>query len=439
MKRSWSLSRRTFLHGSAASIALPLLDAMASPGRAAAASTPPTRMAFIYVPNGVNILKWLPKDDGHDYGLSPALTTLSDLKNDFTLLSQLSHPKAKGGHSGGDSWLTGADLFGTPGFDYKNSISVDQVAAEKIGIETRFPSLELSALGGTGQPGHSTTLAFSRQGIPLPAEKYPRMVFERLFAPDSGNSRAEKKYRIAENKSILDTVLSEAMSLNNKLGRHDQDKLDEYLTSVREIETRVSRSEQWLDIPKAKVDSRGLPLDAEPGDSAGSHVYYQLMFDLMFLAFQTDTTRIATFQLSREAHGGWLRTLGLKGSHHELSHHGGDADMLDSLHKIDKFYLQQLAHFMNKLKSHNEGGSSLLDRTMIVYGSGMNSGEGGGHSAKNLPLIFAGGRELGFQLGQHLAFKDGVPLSNVYTLMLDKMGVRQKFNDSTGPLEGLAS
>ena len=439
MKCSWALSRRTFLRGAGASIGLPLLDAMTKSAAASEAGAKPIRMACVYVPNGVNIKKWIPTDQGSNYILSPTLKTLSEFRNDFTVLSQLSHPKTKGGHFGGDTFLTAADLSGTPGHDYKNSVSVDQLAAEKTGLVTRFPSLELSATGGTGNPGHSQTLAFSRQGIPLPAEKRPRAVFERLFAADSGVSRMKRKRRIAENKSILDAVLAEATSLNNKLGSLDQQKLDEYLTSVREIETRVVRSEEWLDIPKPVVDGSRMPLDADPSDHAGSHVYYQLMFDLMFKAFETDTTRVATFQLSREAHGGWLEELNLGANHHDLSHHGGDKDMLEGLFKIDKFYLEQLAHFMRRLKSNREGDTTLLDRTMIVYGSGMNSGLGGGHSGKNLPLLFAGGKDLGFQLGRHLAFQDDVPMSNLFTLMLDRMGIRQSYFDSTGPLEGLAT
>ena len=439
MKCSWALSRRTFLRGAGAAIALPMLDAMSTPAQAAHLKAKPVRMACVYVPNGVNIKKWLPTDEGPNYRLSPALESLSEFRNDFTVLSQLSHPKTHGGHFGGDIFLTAADLSGTPGYDYKNSVSVDQLAAEKTGLLTRFPSLELSATGGTGNPGHSQTLAFSRQGIPLPAERRPRAVFERLFAADSGISRMKRKQRIAENKSILDAVLAEANSLTNKLGSLDRQKLDEYLTSVREIETRVVRSEEWLDIPKPQVDGSKMPLDADPGDHVGSHVYYQLMFDLMFKAFETDTTRVATFQLSREAHGGWLEELHLGANHHDLSHHGGDQDMLEGLFKIDKFYLQQLGHFMRRLRSHREGDTTLLDRTMIVYGSGMNNGEGGGHSGKNLPLLFAGGKDLGFKLGRHLAFRDGVPMSNIFTLMLDRMGIHQKFSDSTGPLEGLAT
>ena len=440
MKCSWALSRRTFLRGAGAAIGLPFLDAMSSRVFAAEQeSEKPVRIACVYVPNGVNIKKWIPTTEGTTYALSPALETLREFRDDFTVLSQLSHPKSKGGHFGGDTFLTAADLAGTPGYDYKNSISVDQLAAEKTGLVTRFPSLELSATGGTGNPGHSQTLSFSRQGIPLPAERRPRAVFERLFAADSGISRMKRRQQIDENKSILDTVLSEAASLNKKLGELDRQKLDEYLTSVREIESRVARSEQWLDIPKPRIDSSKMRLDADPNDHVGSHVYYQLMFDLMYLAFQTDTTRVATFQLSREAHGGWLSELNLGANHHDLSHHGGDPDMLEGLFKIDKFYLQQLAHFIGRLKSHSEGDTTLLDRTMIVYGSGMNNGEGGGHSARNLPVLFAGGRDLGFQLGRHLRFQDGVPMSNLFTLMLDRMGIRKQFQDSTGPLEGLAT
>ncbi len=440
MARSWQLSRRTFLRGVGVSLALPLLDAMQPLARAAAATrVPPTRMAFLYVPNGVNVFSWMPKDTGRNYTLSRSLEVLAPHQDDFTVVSGLGHPSQSGGHPGGDIWLTAADLDGTPGYDYRNSISADQVAANVIGPQTRFPSLEISSDGGTGAPGHTHTLAFSRSGVPLPAENRPQALFARLFVQDNDLSRTAMKRRFAEERSILDEVFDQAQSIHRRVGREDQQKLDQYLTSVREVERRVERASDWIDRPKPQVDTRALDLEARPLDRDDRSSFMRVMYDLMYLAFQTDSTRICTFQTGREAAGGAFDELGITSGHHELSHHGGDKDMLAALEKIDRFHLSQFGYFLQRLKETPEGDGTMLDRTMLLYGGGMNSGEGGGHSPRNLPLLFAGGHKLGFQLGQHLAVETGsTPLSNLLLTMLQKMGLPQeKFADSTGTLTGL--
>lgn len=439
MARPASLSRRTFLRGFGVSLALPLLDAFAPAARAAQAASQPTRLAFFYVPNGVNIFRWLPESSGRDYQLSPTLAALADHKQDFSILSGLGHPRSQGGHSGADTWLTAADLQGTPGHDYRNTLSIDQAAAEVLGLQTRFPSLELSSSGGTGSAGHSHTLAFSRTGTPLPTLSSPRQLFHRLFVTDTAESREATKRRLAEERSILDAVLGQAKALQRRLGAADRQKMDQYLTSVREVERRVTRARDWVDAPKPVIDERQLPLDERPYDRHDRQSYLRVMFDLIYLAFRTDSTRVCTFQLGREAGGGSFDELGVRAGHHELSHHGGDADMLEQLAKIDHFYLSQLGYFLQRLKETPEQDGTLLDRTMILYGSGMNSGAGGGHSPKNLPLIFAGGRKLGFQLGQHLAYEqDQVPLANLLLTMLQRAGLpHERFADSTGTLTGL--
>lgn len=435
------LSRRTFLRGLGVSLALPCFDAMTPAfARASEAATLKPRMAFLYVPNGVNISQWIPAESGADYTLSPTLEALARHRSDFSVLSGLGHPHSKGGHSGADTWLTGAELAGTPGYDYRNSISVDQVAAEAVGQQTRLPSLELASEGGTGKPGHSHTLSFSRNAVPLPAESSPRAVFRRLFIDETGRTREAKQQRFAEDCSILDVVLSQANDLKRSLGPQDQRKLDEYLTSVREVERRVQRMEDWLNVPKPVVDPDGLALDEPPDRRGDRQTYFRTMCDLIALALQTDTTRICTFELGREASGGYYAELGLKANHHELSHHGGDPDMLDGLFKIDRFLLEQLAYFLDRLKSVEDGGATLLGQTMLLYGSGMNSGAGGGHSPKNIPLLVAGGRALGLRQGQHLAFDvDSTPLSNLFVTMLQKMNrPAEQFMDSTGTLTGLS-
>ncbi|MEM0925628.1 MAG: DUF1552 domain-containing protein [Planctomycetota bacterium] len=434
------MKRRTLLRGAGAAIALPVLDAMTPSAFAKEADSPPACALFVYVPNGVNIAKWVPTSSGHDYQLSSTLRVLEPFRDDFTVMSGLGHPNSKGGHSGADTFLTGADLGGTPGFDYRNGMSVDQIAAEVVGLETRIPSLELSAAGGTGSPGHSHTLAFSRDAVPLPAESNPREVFRRLFIDDSPASRQARLQRFAEDKSILDSVLGQARQLNRQLGKQDQRKLDEYLSSVREVERRVKRAESWMDVPKPNVQDEHLRLDAEPEERGNRRDWERTMYDLAKMAFETDTTRVITLQLGREAAGGYFTELGLAANHHELSHHGGDATMLAGLQKIDQFHLKQLGHLLKTLSETEESGNRLIDRTMILYGSGMNSGTGGGHSPKNLPLLFAGGSRLGLKLGTHLSFEEGkTPFANVHLTMLRAMGLeQQQFVDSSGTLAGLS-
>lgn len=433
------LHRRSFLRGTGVALALPALEAMPRPVQASDQQSGPARMLAIYVPNGVNIAKWVPETAGRNYQLSPTLKVLERHREHFTVLSGLGHPNSKGGHSGADTFLTAADLAGTPGYDYRNSVSVDQVAAETVGLQTRIPSLELSTGSGTGSPGHSHTLSFSRDAVPLPAENSPRAVFERLFVDDKGDTREAKIQRFQEDKSVLDAVLSQSRQLSKQLGQQDKRKLDEYLTSVREVERRVKRAESWMDVPKSAVNADSLALDARPEERGNRQDWERVMYDLVRLAFETDTTRVITLQLGREASGGQFTELGLSSNHHELSHHGGDPEMLDGLFRIDQFHLEQLGYFMDRMSQSQEQGVSLLDRTMVLYGSGMNSGEGGGHSPKNLPLLFAGGKNLGFQLGQHLQIKEGTaPFSNVHLAMLQAMGIEtNQFVDSTQTLNGL--
>jgi hypothetical protein len=264
--KSKPLSRRTVLRAAGVSIALPLFDAM-NPVRASAQSirkeTIP-RMACVYVPHGVNNRQWTPTKTGEDWEITPTLQPLESLKEHVTVLSGLGHPNGKGGHEGADLWLTGAELDGVAGRDYANSISVDQVAAHMHGLETRISSLELSALSGPGNGYHTHTLAFNDTGAPIPGENRPRSVFERLFVEDRKSAKVERQRQINDQRSVLDAVLDQAHSLNRRLGSADRVKLDEYLTSVREVERRVARREEWLDRPKPEVSSDGIELDVRP-------------------------------------------------------------------------------------------------------------------------------------------------------------------------------
>lgn len=445
-RKKIKLTRRTALKGIGVSIGLPLLEAMVSAPAHAQSSfrplaksevTPKPRMIFCYVPNGVNIMEWVPRDAGRAYTLSPTLQTLGAYRDDFTVISGIGHPHSRGGHSGADTWLTGADLAGTPGSVYTNSISVDQVVAEAVGHETRIPSLQLSDGSGTGIAGHSLTLSFNRNGTPLPAENRPLRLFTRLFVQDSAASREETLRRYAEKRSILDAVMTETRSLESQLGQADREKLGEFVNSVRETELRVNRLENWIDVPRPSVDANELLLNSQPWNAHDRTMWLDVMLEISYLAFATDTTRVITFEWSREAAG-----FGGNGEdHHELSHHGGDADMLERLARVDRFHLERLGRFTGLLKSTPEGERNMLDHTMIMYGSGMNSGRGGEHSPQNLPLLVAGGNARGLKHGNHLAFDtdDHPPLSNLLVNLMHGMGLEQtKFQDSTGPISGLA-
>ncbi len=440
------LSRRTVLRGLGATITLPLLEAMmpntllAAPSTyaplAKSGATPTPRAIFCYVSNGVNILDWVPDSTGKDYKLSPTLGVLHAHRSDFSVLSGLGHPQATGGHSGADTWLTGANLKSTPGKDYANTMSVDQLIAEKFGHQTRFPSIEISDMSGTGPALHTHTLAFDRNGSPLPAENNPQRLFDRLFVPDDAASREATLKRYAEKRSILDNVLNEAKSLEKKLGSTDKAKLGEYLQSVRETEIRLQRQVDWVDVAKPVINSKGLQLHSKPNDKHDRPMWLDVMLEISYLAFVTDTTRVISFQWAREAGG-----LGVGGqNHHELSHHGGDPEMLKNLAAVDRGYLEKLNRFLSFLKTTEEAGSPMLDHTMIIYGSGMNSGPRGEHSPKNLPLIVAGGNAYGLKHGQHIA-KDPdkhPPLSNVLLTVAQKMGAETaNFSDSTGDFSEL--
>lgn len=440
------ISRRHVLRGAGAAISLPLLDAMLPRCHATPSTFQPLpksesvqpRLLCCYVPNGVNIIEWMPADNGGNYTLSPTLEALAEHRDDFTVVSGLGHPNSKGGHSGADTWLTGANLTAKPGVDYTNTVSIDQLVAAVHAPHTRYPSVQLSDLSGTGAAGHSHTLSFDINGTPLPAENTPQRLFERLFVPESAADREATLARYAERRSILDAINGEAKSLHRRLGAIDQRKLDEYLSSVRETERHVERLENWIDRPKPQVADKGLQLTMKPCNGHDRPMWLDVMLELVYLAFLTDTTRVITFEWSREAGG-----FGGGGeNHHELSHHGGDPGMLKKLGEIDRFHLSRLGRFMGMLKKTAEADGTMLDRTVVLFGSGMNSGKGGEHSPKNLPLLVAGGHKLGMQLGRHLAFDESnnPPMSNLLLTLAQKVGCEANaFSDATGGLDGLVT
>ncbi|MGA0039126.1 MAG: DUF1552 domain-containing protein, partial [Pirellulales bacterium] len=287
-----------------------------------------------------------------------------------------------------------------------------------------------------GAAGHSHTLSFDASGTPLPAENSPRRLFERLFVKDSAANREATLARYAQRQSILDTVLGEAKRLEKTLGAADRQKLDEYLGSVRATEESVERLQAWIDRPKPEVPETDLQLASQPGNAHDRPMWIDVMLELCYLAFLTDSTRVITFEWSREAGG-----FGGGGeNHHELSHHGGDAGMLEKLAVIDRFHIARLARFLDLLAATGEADGCMLDRTAVLYGSGMNSGKGGEHSPKNLPLLVAGGRRLGLTHGQHLAFdsESHPPMANLLLTVAQATGCEiDRFADATGTLTGL--
>lgn len=446
-RRSLRINRRSVLRGISASIAMPWLEIMSPQSVSAAPSefspwpqsslpAPVPRSIFCYVPNGVNIHQWVPQDSGRDYTLSPSLQSLADYREAFTVISGIGHVNARGGHTGADTWLTGAALEAVAGRAYTNTISVDQLIADTVGVHTRFRSLELSDSGGTGNAGHSHTLAFDRNGVPIPTESSPRRLFNRLFVADTGVAREIVLRRYAEQRSILDEVLGEANQLMGRLGQADRERLEQYLSAVRETETHVERLENWVDVERPDIDDSRLQLTSMPGDLHDRPAWLDVMLEIAYLAFATDTTRVISFEWSREAGG-----FGPNGeNHHELSHHGGDSDMLERLAGIDRFHVGRLARFMGLLAGTKEGDASMLDQTMIMFGSGMNNGSGGDHSPDNLPLLVAGGNSLGLRHGSHIAFDpdDHPPMSNLLLSLMQKMGLEaERFQDSEGVLAGL--
>jgi hypothetical protein len=458
LSQRWLLSRRHFLRGLGATMALPLLDAM-RPLRAAAAAVAdkPRRSVFVYIPNGVNGMAWQVTKPGRDYELSPSLQPLAKHREDFTIFSGLHHPNGLGqAHVCADTWLTGAKIDAQSARKYENTISCDQLMAEVTGLRTRFPSLELSISAGTGRPLNSTTLAFSRDGVPLPAEENPRHIFNRLFGEEPGGIAAQRA-RLGKRRSVLDAVFDEAKSLRLELGKDDRTKLDEYLHSVRDVERRAERLDAWLDVPKPALDKKlAEPFQRDvPKAKAGE--YWRTMFDLIVLALRTDMTRVVTYMNGSEGNGLAIPEIGITQARHNLSHHNGDPVVLDRLAKSDAFIMEQFAHFLDELRTVKDGDEPLLDRTMVLFGSGMSYGHS--HANSNLPILLAGGRGLGLKHGQHLDYNKphlkedytlsydewralcGKPkdekarLSNVMLTMLQKMEVNaEKFVDSLGPI-----
>jgi hypothetical protein len=440
------ISRRTVLRGLGTAVALPWLEAMApAAGAAAKAGKPPVRMAFLYVPNGVHMKDWTPEAEGTDFTLPNTLRPLEAFREDMLVLTGLTQDNARAkGDGGGDharalaSFLTGCHPRKTDGADIQAGVSVDQVAAQRIGRATRFPSLELGIEGGR-QAGncdsgyscaYSSNIAWRSPTTPVPKEINPRLVFERLFGgEDADESAATRARRQKTRRSILDFVREDAKSLSNRLGANDRRKLDEYLSSVRELEVRVARSEGASEAGPADL-ARPAGIPRELAD------HYTLMSDLLALAFQGDLTRVATFVYANEGSNRSYPFLGVPEGHHELSHHGRDPKKQEKIAKINKFHIEQFAYLLGKLKATREGDGSLLDHMMIVYGSGI--GDGNRHNHDDLPVLLVGKGGGTIATGRHVRYEDETPLNNLFLSMLDRVDAPvEELGDSNGRLPKL--
>lgn len=444
------LNRRHFLRGLGAAVALPAFESLlgntASAGQAVTASGAPLRMAYLYIPNGVILDAWQPHGEGTNFRLNRSLQALKPFKKDIQILSDLEHENGWAGRDGGGDHaranatiLTGARPRKTAGADIRLGISVDQVAALAIGRHTRFASLELSTDGARKSGGcdsgyscaYQFNLAWRGPVSPMAPEHNPRLVFERLFGDGNGAIR-KKNYqaRVAQKRSILDFVLADAQALHGQLGRNDQQKLDEYLTGVREVEQRIEKAELFGELPDVKMDAPG----GIPGDYR-QHI--RLMIDLMVMAFQTDSTRIATFSLAHDGSNRSFKDIGVSEGHHHLSHHRKKEAYMEKLRVIDRFYAEQFAYYLKRMAEVKDtDGKSLLHNSMSVYASGLSDGDR--HSHRDLPVILAGNAGGRFTPGRHVKQRHDTPMSNLYVNMLNTMGVpTTTFGDSTGPLRGV--
>lgn len=441
------LQRRTFLKGVGATLGLPLLEAMLpASGFAAQSAGAPKRMAFVFVPNGVIVPDWTVKGEGTNWELSPTLEPLAKVKDRVCVVSGLMQDNARAkGDGPGDharssaAFLTGAHPVKTGGVDIKVGQSVDQVAAEKIGRQTKLPSIELGTEGGrnAGQCdsgyscAYSNNISWKTASTPMAKEINPRLVFERLFGSADDREAAKGRAKRDEyRKSILDLVTDDANKLKQQLGQTDRRKVDEYFSSVREIEQRIERAKGETanqKIPDLTLP-RGVPKELD------EHI--SLMFELMALAFQTDTTRVATFMMANEGSNRSYPMVGVNDGHHHLSHHQNKQDWINHLKKVDKYLVGHFAKFLERLNGISEGNATLLDNSMILYGSAI--ADGNRHSHHDLPILLAGKGGGTINSGRHLVYKSETPLNNLFLSMLDRMdsGV-DSLGDSTGRLKGL--
>jgi hypothetical protein len=444
-----NLSRRAILRGIGTALAVPWFESLTGTawgGSAIQPAQPPVRFAVVYAPNGMHMPDWTPAAIGSSFELPAILQPLADFRGEMNVLSGLTLDSARAhGDGGGDharalaAFLTGAHPRKTNGSNIKNGMSVDQLLATEIGHLTRFASLELgiegNAVSGNCDSGYScaytSNLSWRNETTPVPKETNPQAVFDRLVGThDAGGDQAaaqRRKYR----QSVLDFVRQDAQSLQRRLGRRDQQKLDEYLHAVRDIERRLSMSQQ---LPKPEVDLSNFPRPAGSPETYEEHV--KMMCDVIALAFQTDSTRVLTFMLANAGSDRNYRELGISGGHHELSHHGNNKDKQLAISRINQFHTTLLRHLLSRLKSVPEGEGNLLQNSILLYGSGI--ADGNVHNHDNLPILLFGQGGGTLATGRHLRFPSETPLTNLHLSILRRMGVNaSSFGDSSGPLDAL--
>jgi len=430
-----ALSRRTVLRGFGSAVALPLLDAMVPAATAArlTAAKPVKRLGFVFMPMGCDLSRWTPRSKDTLDELSPILKSLGSVRGHVNILSNLElQPAYPGTHATSNSaFLSAAQARQTESADYFLGTTVDQIAARHIGKETQLSSLEMSMdlMQTVGQCDngyacvYQNNLSWSSPTTPLPAEAHPRLIFESLFG--EGGSAQERRSALIKKASLLDFVNDDLQSLKRELGPADRSKIDDYLTSVREIEQRIQKAE-------AATHDEALPdLDRPDGVPASYRDHARLMFELQMLAFQGDITRITTFQLARETSNRVYPETGVTDPHHPLSHHGNDPRKIERMSKINAFHVSLFAEFLEKMRATPDGNGSLLDHSLFLYGSGM--GNPNVHDHQNLPVIVAGGAAGGVKGGRHLHFDEPTALANLHLTLLDRAGVKvEKFGDSNG-------
>lgn len=423
------LTRRHFLRSSSSCIALPFLASLGFRRFASAASLPsrPKRIVFIGFGWGVTYESWYPnpKQTGVDWSLTEGLKPLERHKSLITLVQNCYHKHSQDGHSGSTFWLTGANRYGVPGKSFANTVSVDQVAGEHLGAETRFETLTLSGPGDGHGPGLS--LAWNRQGKPIAGHPSPAAAFHALFSNDKTPPDA-RRAALRARQSVLDTVLEDARSLSRRLSKDDGEKLAEYFESVRDIETRLGKEDRWIDAPKQQAPAAL----RQPSEAMNGEAEVRTMYDLMVAALQTDSTRVITY---RQPNQRLIDGLGIKLDGHSISHYDPKGDRMEASQARDRGMSTLLAHFIDKLKLTKEpDGSTLFDHTCVVFGSNLRRA----HDLDNCPTLLTGGGA-GIKLGQHLVMSDPkTPLCNVWLTLLDGLGVSAKsFGDSTGTLDTL--
>ncbi len=444
MTRKATLSRRTVLRGAGVSLGLPWLEAMSSGKAFAASSEPafPVRMAVLYMPNGVNTTKWTPEGSGKKFTLSPTLEPLTPFKDSITVVSNTWNEAAKDGdghYVKESSILTCRTITKTLGADLHNGVSIDQLAAQRVGNRTPLPSLELGispvATGVDGNVGYTRVygghIAWSSPTTPLAREINPRSVYERIFRASTGQGNSSKQDAL-----LLDRVLDEAKQLRSQVGSADRVRIDEYLSVIRSLEERLDRASStgqtaWK--PLAAIDKGAAP----PENPRDYPEHVRLMLDMIALAFQSDTTRISTFMFGNAVSMIYFRFLeGVTGAHHDISHHQKDPDKLREYALINKWHVEQLAYLMRRLSEMKEGDRTVLDNSMILFASALSDGDS--HDMHRLPIVLAGRAGGRIASGQHIVCGEDTPTADLYVSMLDAFGTPvERFADSTGPLPGV--